>query len=141
MLAQRDDRCVVGRVRLASHAHPSGADDIKDKLPPTDTRKRPDQLAFEDNDLEKAEQGKDKLETKQRGACASSLAASPKADTLATPERRAEWDKGGGGDDKPPHYFKENGELDYSYVDGDKSYFKRREESKWPDFNPFDAAQ
>ena len=41
-------------------------DDIKDKLPPTDTRLRPDQRAFEEGKVDQAEDGKQKLEQKQR---------------------------------------------------------------------------
>lgn len=40
--------------------------DIEGKLPPTDTRLRPDQRAFEEGDVDKAEEYKQKLESQQR---------------------------------------------------------------------------
>ncbi|TKY85085.1 hypothetical protein EX895_006165 [Sporisorium graminicola] len=42
-------------------------DDIKDVLAPTDSRLRPDQRAFEEGDVDKAEHLKQKLEEAQRG--------------------------------------------------------------------------
>jgi len=69
--------------------------DIKDSLPPTDTRWRPDQRALEEGKMDEAEDGKQKLEAKQR-------------------ERRKVWE-GKPEDAKPPQFFKSDGEGAWHY--------------------------
>lgn len=59
--------------------------DIKEYLPPTDSRLRPDQRALEEGDVDAAEHGKQTLEQKQR-------------------ERRKKWE-GAPKDAKPPQFF------------------------------------
>ena len=70
-------------------------EDIKDKLPPTDTRLRPDQRALEEGRVEKAEEGKQRLEQKQR-------------------DRRSKWESGPE-DSRPPQFFTKNGDGDWHY--------------------------
>jgi hypothetical protein len=76
--------------------------DIKDCLPPTDSRLRPDQRAFENGDVDTAEDQKQALEAKQR-------------------ERRKKWESAPE-DSKPPQFFKDDGDGEWHYAGG---YCKR----------------
>ena len=69
--------------------------DIKDSLPPTDSRFRPDQRALEVGDVDEAEQGKQALEQKQR-------------------DRRKAWEQRPE-DKKPPQFFEEDGDGVWHY--------------------------
>lgn len=73
-------------------------DDIKDCLPPTDSRLRPDQRAFENGDVDTADEEKQKLEQKQR-------------------ERRKKWESAPA-DHKPPQFFKEEEDGAWHYTGG-----------------------
>lgn len=73
-------------------------DDIKDVLPPTDSRLRPDQRAYEEGNVDKAEEQKHKLEVKQR-------------------ERRAKWEAVSK-DAKPPQFFKGEDGGEWHYTGG-----------------------
>lgn len=64
-------------------------DDIKDKLCPTDSRNRPDQRAFEEGKVDEAEEGKKRVEEKQRA-------------------KRKEWNEQGK-EPAPPQWFEEKG--------------------------------
>lgn len=85
-------------------------DDVKPYLPPTDTRFRPDQRAFEEGKVDQAEELKQTLETKQR-------------------ERRKEMESSGD-QFKPRWFHKEDGE-DPEWVYGGESgeYFKKRKDA------------
>ena len=73
-------------------------DDIKDCLPPTDSRLRPDQRALENGDVDTADEEKRKLEQKQR-------------------ERRQKWENLPD-DQKPPQFFKEEEDGAWHYTGG-----------------------
>lgn len=64
-------------------------EDLEGKLPPTDSRLRPDQKAFEEGKVDEAEEGKKKLEEKQRA-------------------KRKEWNEQGK-EPRPPQWFEEKG--------------------------------
>lgn len=83
--------------------------DLKEKLPPTDSRLRPDQRAFEDGKVDDAEDGKQKLEAKQR-------------------ERRKEWEGKKAGAERPPQFFKQEGGDEWRYRG---NYWERREKGDW----------
>ena len=51
--------------------------DIKDSLPPTDSRLRPDQRMVEEGQMDEAEEVKNKLEEKQRGRMSELESALP----------------------------------------------------------------
>lgn len=72
--------------------------DIKDYLPPTDSRLRPDQRAFENGDVDTADVEKQQLEAKQR-------------------ERRKKWESAPA-ESKPPQFFKEDEEGVWHYNGG-----------------------
>lgn len=81
--------------------------DIAKKLPPTDSRFRPDVRALEEGDLDHAEDEKKRVEELQR-------------------ERRAQ------GKNAEPRWFKEVGRDDWEYVGG---YWEERE-GGWKDVEP-----
>lgn len=81
--------------------------DIESKLPPTDSRFRPDVRALEEGDLERAEEEKKRVEEMQR-------------------ERR------GQGKTVEPRWFKEVGKEDWEYVGG---YWEERDKG-WKDVEP-----
>jgi hypothetical protein len=87
------------------------ADDIKDVLPPTDTRLRPDQRAFEEGRLEEAEQMKAILEQRQR-------------------ERRAELEE----KQLVPRFFTKDSTGEWVYKGG---YWEARQSKKWNDRERF----
>jgi len=70
--------------------------DIKDCLPPTDSRLRPDQRALEEGDVDAAEHGKQALEQKQR-------------------ERRKRWEKVPA-EARPPQFFRNDGDGHWRYA-------------------------
>lgn len=77
--------------------------DIKDRLPPTDSRLRPDQSTFEHGDADEAEELKGKLEERQRG-------------------RRAELEDG-----IVPQWFDKDGDG-YKF---NNKYMEARDNQKW----------
>lgn len=77
-------------------------DDIDGKLPPTDTRMRPDQRAFEEGDVDKAEEFKQKLESGQRERRKNGKAPKPRWFHEEKGEK-PEWKYGG---DDGVTYFK-----------------------------------
>ncbi|GMF82760.1 unnamed protein product [[Candida] boidinii] len=83
-----------------------------DKVAPTDSRLRPDQRAYENGDIDTAEDLKIKLEEDQR-------------------KRRK--DSNGNPTVHEPAFFKmENGdELKWKYISGEKSYWNRRKNGEW----------
>lgn len=76
--------------------------DIKDYLPPTDSRLRPDQRAFENGDVDTADVEKQQLEAKQR-------------------ERRKKWETAPD-DSKPPQFFEEEDDGVWHYRSGPGAY-------------------
>lgn len=86
------------------------SDDCKDLLPPTDSRLRPDQRAFEEGDVDKAEQLKHKLEEAQRS-------------------RRKQMESEGTSH-KPKWFHKADGEPDWQFGGPDgEDYFKLRKQA------------
>jgi oxysterol-binding protein-related protein 3/6/7 len=81
--------------------------DLKDKLPPTDSRLRPDVTALERGDLDTAEREKVRIEEAQR-------------------ERRR------AGEDAKPRWFKKTGADDWEYIGG---YWEQREKG-WQGVEP-----
>lgn len=88
-------------------------DDIKDLIPPTDTRLRPDQRAFEEGKVDEAEEGKKRVEDKQRG-------------------KRKAWEDEGK-DPSPPQFFEKKGN-EWVYNGG---YMEKREKKEWVDLDLF----
>lgn len=85
----------------------------KDKLPPTDSRLRPDQRALEDNDLDKAEDIKVKLEEGQRA-------------------RRREMEATG--ENWTPRWFVQvasDGEVVWRLRNGKEGYWEERAKGSW----------
>ena len=72
--------------------------DLKDTIPPTDSRLRPDQRAMEDGNVDQAEEQKQSLEQNQR-------------------DRRKKWESASQ-EKKPPQFFKEDGEGVWHCSDG-----------------------
>ncbi|KAK5781667.1 oxysterol-binding protein related protein OSH3 PWA37_004564 [Arxiozyma heterogenica] len=83
----------------------------KGKLPPTDSRLRPDVRAYENGDVEEAERLKLKLEKDQR-------------------ERRQN------GLDVKPHFFVKNSQNNWVYKKGKDSYWSRRKRGDWSNLTP-----
>ncbi|EHN02090.1 Osh3p [Saccharomyces cerevisiae x Saccharomyces kudriavzevii VIN7] len=77
-------------------------------LPPTDSRLRPDIRAYEQGNVDKAEEWKLKLEQLQR-------------------ERRNK------GKDTEPRYFEKVSKTEWKYITGPKSYWERRRNHDWSD--------
>jgi hypothetical protein len=103
--------------------------DIKDKLPPTDSRLRPDQRSYEEGDQQKADQIKEKLEQNQRSAselCGLLVTSPP--DLKRRTARREKWEKGEQ-EPAPPIWFKEAGKEDYQFKG---EYWEKREKKDWP---------
>ncbi|KAG0669049.1 hypothetical protein C6P45_004189 [Maudiozyma exigua] len=80
----------------------------KDKLPPTDSRLRPDIRFYEQGKVDEAEKSKLELEQKQR-------------------ERRQ------AGKDVKPKYFKKNKANKWIYMEGPDSYWEKRKRQDWGD--------
>merc|ERR1712176_71841 len=88
------------------------SDDCKDVVPPTDSRLRPDQRAFEEGHVDQAEQLKHKLEEAQRA-------------------RRKKIEADGNGY-TTKWFHKQDGDWLYGGQDG-ADYFKTRKSSAWKD--------
>ncbi|GAK63021.1 oxysterol binding protein [Moesziomyces antarcticus] len=88
------------------------SDDCKDVVPPTDSRLRPDQRAFEEGHVDQAEQLKHKLEEAQRA-------------------RRKKIEADGNGY-TPKWFHKQDGDWLYGGQDG-ADYFKTRKSGAWKD--------
>ncbi|GAC72658.1 oxysterol-binding protein [Moesziomyces antarcticus T-34] len=88
------------------------SDDCKDLVPPTDSRLRPDQRAFEEGDVDQAEQLKHKLEEAQRAR-----------------RKKIEAD---GNSHTPKWFHKHDGDWLYGGQDG-ADYFKTRKSGAWKD--------
>ncbi|CAI4999759.1 AVN_HP_G0101060.mRNA.1.CDS.1 [Saccharomyces cerevisiae] len=82
----------------------------KGNLPPTDSRLRPDIRAYEEGNVDKAEEWKLKLEQLQR-------------------ERRNK------GQDVEPKYFEKVSKNEWKYITGPKSYWERRKKHDWSDIS------
>ena len=90
-------------------------DELKPKLPPTDSRLRPDQRALENGDLDQAAEEKNRLEEKQRAL--------------------RKWREENPGNDFEAHYFKkvideDTGEEVYKYGEG-RDYWADRKSASW----------
>ncbi|CDK24497.1 unnamed protein product [Kuraishia capsulata CBS 1993] len=93
----------------------------KGKLAPTDSRLRPDQNAYENGDVDEAEQLKLSLEEAQRLRRKENEATFKKHETKFFKEIPGSRDPGN--DDKPL----------WAFVEGDKSYWNRRKRQDWGD--------
>ncbi len=85
----------------------------KGKMAPTDSRNRPDQIAYENGDVDRAENLKLDLEEKQR-------------------VRRRENEEAGT-QHVPKFFEKEAGSDKWVLIEGEKSYWNRRKRSDWGD--------